>query len=178
MPPHTRQQALPLAIFDDNFRNNEERAKYKRSYVKRKIWDIRTIKMIDFKKAKFKYLTRFEKFGWMSYLTTKHPIHENLLKVFFADATLENTDEGDKDPCKVVVINTFVVGVPIRVIQGVVAQTFDIPDSGRSNEHEGFPMTMLIPNDNALDLPLHERLLHLFISHFFQLVGSKHTTVR
>ena len=36
---------------------------------------------------------------------------------------------------------------------------------------------MLIPNDNAPNLSLHDRLLHLFVWHFFQPIGSKHTTI-
>ena len=51
-------------------------------------------------------------------------------------------------------------------------------DKGLSDEHEGFPISIMIPNDNALDLPFHERALHLFISHFFRPTRSKHTTVR
>ena len=37
---------------------------------------------------------------------------------------------------------------------------------------------MVIPNDNAPDLLFHEKVIHLIISHFFQLIGSKHTIVR
>ena len=76
-------------------------------------------------------------------------------------------DEHDEDLCRIVVINIFVIGVPIWVIQGVVAKTFVMLDNGLGDEHAGFPQSMLIPNDNAPDLPLHERLLHLFIFHFF-----------
>ena len=47
----------------------------------------------------------------------------------------------------------------------------------RSDEHEGFPLSILVPNDNAPDLPLDEKLLHLFISHFFRPIWSKYTTV-
>ena len=113
----------------------------------------------------------------MSYLTTQHPVHENLLRVFFSNTMLESTDEEDEDPCKVVAVNTIVIDVPIQVTQGMMAQTFDMPDSDCSDEHEGFPMSMLIFNDNAPDLPFHERLLHLFISHFFWPIGSKHMIV-
>ena len=63
----------------------------------------------------------------MSYLTTQYLVHENLLRAFFSNATLEQADEDDKDSCKVVAINTFLIGVPIKVTQGVVAQTFDMP---------------------------------------------------
>ena len=66
-------------------------------------------------------------------------------------------------------INTFVMGVPIQVTQGDIATTFDMLDKGRNDEHEGFSMSMLIPNNNALDLQLHDKFLHLVISHFFGL---------
>ena len=66
--------------------------------------------MADFVEAKFKCLDRFEEFRWMSYLTTQYLVHENLLCVFFSNATLDNADE---DPCRIVAINTFVMGVPI-----------------------------------------------------------------
>ena len=68
-------------------------------------------------------------------------------------------------------INTFVMGVPIQVSQGDVATAFDMLNSSYSDRHEGLPMSMLIPNDNAPDLMLHDRLLHLFISHFFRSIG-------
>ena len=139
---------------------------------------IRTIKMADFAKAKFAYLVRFEEFKWMSYLTIQHLVHENLIRVLVSNAILEQVGEPDKDPCRIVVINTFVTGVSVRVIHGYMATTFDMSDSCRSDEHEGFPMSMLIPNNNILNLPLYDKLLHLFISHFFQPIGSKHTTVR
>ena len=67
--------------FWGNFRSQEEQAKFEWSYAKCKIRDICTIKMTDFVKAKFKYLVRFKEFGWMSYLTTQYPVHENLLWV-------------------------------------------------------------------------------------------------
>ena len=51
-------------------------------------------------------------------------------------------------------------------------------DSGLVDEHARFTQSMLITNGNAPDLPLHERFLHLFISHFFQPIGLKHTTMR
>ena len=63
-------------------------------------------------------------------------------------------------------INTYVMGVSIWVTQKDVATAFDMLDSDRNDKHEGFSMSMLIPNDNAPDLQLHDRLLHLFISHF------------
>ena len=52
-----------------------------------------------------------------------------------------------------------------------------MPDEALSDEHVVYPPSMLIPNDNASDLPLHDRLLHLFVSHFFRPIGLKHTTV-
>ena len=68
---------------------------------------------MNFVKTEFKYLVRFEKFGWMSYLTIQYHVHENLLRVFFSNATLEDADEHDEDPCHIVAINTFVMGMPI-----------------------------------------------------------------
>ena len=114
--------------------------------------------MANFGKAKFKYLTTFEEFGWILYLTTQHLVHENLLWVFFSNATLESTREEDEDPFQIVVINTFLIGMTIAVTQGDVAMAFDISDGGLSDKHVGFPMSILIQHDNALDLHLHERL--------------------
>ena len=74
-------------------------------------------------------------------------------------------------------INTFVMGKPIRITQKDVATAFDMPDEGLSDEHVGYLPSMLILDDNATDLPLHDRLMDLFVSHFFQPIGSKHTTV-
>ena len=37
---------------------------------------------------------------------------------------------------------------------------------------------MVVANDNAPLLPFHERLLHLFISHFLRPIKSKHTTIQ
>ena len=82
-------------------------------------------------------------------------MHENLLRVFSSIATLENANEHDEVPCRIVVINTFVMGMPIRVTQRVVPERFNMSDIGLSDEHEGFPMSMVIPNDNALDLSFH-----------------------
>ena len=65
--------------------------------------------MVDFVEAKFQYLETFERFGWMPYMTSQHPIHENLLRVFFFNATLENVGEGKEDSCHIVAINTFVM---------------------------------------------------------------------
>ena len=87
--------------------------------------------------------------------------------MFFYNATLDEVGKEDEDPCRIVAINTFVMGVPIRVTQSEVATTFNLLDRGHSDEHEGFPLSILIPNDNAPNLPLDERLLHMFISHFF-----------
>ena len=78
----------------------------------------------------------------MSYLTTQYPVQENLRRVFFSMMSICYTDDW-------------------------VAKTFAMPDSGLDDEHASFPLSMLIPNDNALDLPFHERVLYLFISHFF-----------
>ena len=71
--------------------------------------------MADFFAATFKYLATFERFGWMAYLTTQHPVHENLIWVFFSNATSKEVGEKDEDPCCIVAINTFVMGVPIQV---------------------------------------------------------------
>ena len=54
-------------------------------------------------------------------------------------------------------------------------KTFDMLNNELYFGHEGFPLNMVIPNDNALDLPFHEKVLYLFISYFFRLIGSKHT---
>ena len=96
-------------------------------------------------------------------LDYSYPIHENLIQVFFSNATLKQVGEPDKDSCRIVAINNFIMGVPIQVTQGDVATTFDMLDSGCNDEHEGFLVSKLIPNDNALDLQLHARLLHFFI---------------
>ena len=37
-------------------------------------------------------------------------------------------------------------------------------DNDLDDEHAGFPLSMLILNDNASDFPFHERVLHLLIS--------------
>ena len=85
----------------------------------------------------------------LSYLTNQYLVHENLIQVFFSNATLEQAGEHDQDPCCIMAINTFVMSVLIRVAQGDMATTFDMPNSGHSDEHEGFrracssPMTML-----------------------------------
>ena len=76
------------------------------------------------------------------------------------------------------VINTYVMGVPIWVTQKNVATSFDMSDEGLSDKHASYPTIMLIPNDNALNLPLHKRFLHLFVSHFFRTIGLKHITIR
>ena len=73
--------------------------------------------MVNFVGAKFKYLANFEEFGWMPHLTIQHPIHENLIRVFFSNSTLEEAGEKDEDLCHIVAINTFVMGVPIQVTQ-------------------------------------------------------------
>ena len=66
--------------------------------------------MADFVDAKLKYLTHFEEFGWITYLTTQYLVHENLLSVFFSNATLEDIGKEAEDPCQIVAINTFVMG--------------------------------------------------------------------
>ena len=40
-------------------------------------------------------------------------MHKNLLLVFFSNVALEDADEEVEDPCQVMDINTFVMGVPI-----------------------------------------------------------------
>ena len=109
----------------------------------------------------------------MLYLTTQHPVHENLMRVLFSNATLEKAGEHYEDRCRIMAINTLVIGVPIRVTQAVVATAFDMLDSGRSDAHKGFLVSMLIPHDNAPDLPLHKRLLHFFISHCFRPIARR-----
>ena len=103
-------QAQALATFEAYFCSEEEQAKFEFSYAKCKIGDIHTVKMADFVKAKFKYLAHFKQFGWMSYLTTQYPVHENLLRVFFSNVTLENADKHDEDLCHIVAIKTFFHG--------------------------------------------------------------------
>ena len=89
-----------------------------------KIWDIYAIKVENFVEAKFKYLLQLEKFGWMPCLTTQYPVHENLLRVFFSKATLKDIDEHNEDLCRIVVINTFLMGVLIQVTQWAMVETF------------------------------------------------------
>ena len=103
-----------------------------------KIKDICTIKMANFVEASFKCLVTFERFRWIPYLTVQHPFHENLIRVFFSNATLEDVGEEDEDSCCIVAINTFVMGVPIQVTQGDVAMAFDMPNEGLNGEHVSF----------------------------------------
>ena len=49
----------------------------------------------------------------------------------------------------------------------MVAETFGMLDNNLDDEHAGFPLSMLILNDNASNFPFHETVLHLLISHFF-----------
>ena len=51
----------------------------------------------------------------MTYLTAQYSVHENLIRVFFSSASLEQAGEPDEDPCHIVAINTFVMGVSIWV---------------------------------------------------------------
>ena len=51
--------------------------------------------MADFFETKFKYLATLEEFGWMSFLTVQYLVHENLIRVFFSNATL--VDVGKED---------------------------------------------------------------------------------
>ena len=90
--------------------------------------------MTDFVEAKFKYLACFEEFKWMLYLTNQYLVHENLIRVLFSNATLEQTGQHDQDPCYIMAINAFVMGVPIRVIKGDVATAFDMTDSGHMRD--------------------------------------------
>ena len=115
--------------------------------MKHKVRDILKFKMADFVEAKFKYLATFEEFEWRLYLTVQHPIHKNLVWVFFSNAILENAGEGDDNPCRNVAINTFVMGVSIRVTQDNVATTFGMPNKGLSDKHSSYPSTMLIHKD-------------------------------
>ena len=71
------------------------------------------INIDDFIEVKFKYLTHFEHFKWMFFLTTRYLVHENLLRVFFSNAVLKDVSEDDEEPCWMVAINTFVIGVLI-----------------------------------------------------------------
>ena len=71
---------------------------------------------------KWKILPLEEK--WMTYLTTQYPIHENLIQVFFFNTSLEQAGEPDEDSCRIMAINTYVMGVSIRVTQEDVATTF------------------------------------------------------
>ena len=93
--------------------------------------------MVNFVEAKFKYLNRFQEFGWMCCLTTQHSVYENMLRAFFNNATLEDASEEAEDPCEILEINTSVTGVPIRVTQAMVATVFDMPDEDLDNEHDG-----------------------------------------
>ena len=111
----------------------------------------------------------------MSYLTIQYSMHENLLCMFFSNVVLEDIGEKTEDMCRIVAINSFVMGMPIRVTKNMVVETFDMPDRGLNSKHEGFPHRVMIPHDNAPDLPFQERILHMFIS---RPIGSKHTIVR
>ena len=61
----------------------------------------------------------------MPYLTIQHLVREKLIRVFFSNATLEEPREEDENPCCIMAINTFVMGVLIRVTQEEVSTTFD-----------------------------------------------------
>ena len=93
--------------------------------------------MADFEKAKFKYFARFDEFKWIPYLTTQYPIHENLIQILFSNFALASAAEGDKDLYRIVAINTFIMGMPIRITQRDVVETFGMLDSDYSDEHEG-----------------------------------------
>ena len=71
--------------------------------------------MVDFEEAKFTYLTQFEDFRWMGYLTTQYLVHENLIRVFFSNAKLETIGENSEDSCWTMATNTYVMGKAIRV---------------------------------------------------------------
>ena len=58
---------------------------------------------------------------------------------------MESANEKDADLCRIVAINTFIMGVPIRVTQRVVVETFDMPDSDLTFKHEGLSLNMVIP---------------------------------
>ena len=51
-------------------------------------------------------------------------------------------------------------------------KTFDLLNSDLDSEHKGSPLSMVILYGNAPDLPFHERVLHLFISFFFEPLGQ------
>ena len=114
----------------------------------------------------------------MPYLITRYPVHENLLQIFFSNVVLENTSEESENPYRIMAINTFMMGMPIWITQGVVAQVFGLSDDGVNSEHKGYLSNMIVPNDNTPFLLFHERLLHFFITHFFQSIGLKHTIIR
>ena len=88
----------PMSLRDPSApKRKRSGSRYERSFVKCKIIDICTIKTMNFVEAKFKYLATFDRFGWMPYLTIQHPVHENLIWVFFSNATLEDVGEENED---------------------------------------------------------------------------------
>ena len=96
-------------------------------------------------------------------------MHENLHRVFFSNFILKDVGKDDEKPCLIVTINTFLLGVTIQVTQVIVVKICRMLDNSIDSEHEGYPSSMLVPNDNSMDLLFYKRLLHLFNSHFVRI---------
>ena len=62
-PPRAPPQPATSTNFEANFCNEGDKAKFECSYAKRKIQEIRTIKIADFVEAKFKYLECLRSLG-------------------------------------------------------------------------------------------------------------------
>ncbi|KAL4388708.1 hypothetical protein GQ457_09G010100 [Hibiscus cannabinus] len=170
-------RAIPSQIQNSNllslcFEENEKLDNFRQIFETKNIRAERTIDLnfltsLDYC---FDFFEMFVEWGWMQFLDIKPRVFHNLVKKFYANASLIYSIY---HPTKVISINSYLMREHIELTPERIAILLGVSFSGVSDESESVPLKF--PHDSPTHLPINDRILHLFVTWFFSPSGRRTT---
>ncbi|MBA0691223.1 hypothetical protein Goari_008862 [Gossypium aridum] len=176
MPPHasynraTKKRAktdgasssavYPSSV-SDCFRGHDDLNKFKTSFATRNVHISRPIDLPFLRdELDFRHLPTLNEWGWLYCLQLTGPCHDNLVRVFYFNAEFKYGDDGKT----VTAITSYVMGEKVTITPAILSQYLRIPLDGDPTFLGSFPSTLILKDDHASDLELHDRILHLILT--------------
>lgn len=183
-PPNISKRQKPS--FGANFRTAIAQSRFEDTFAHRDVKAGRVIRFDLLESIDFPYLNTFEEFGWTNYLKMNAPVYENLVRAFYCNSDLiprqniPNRSYTDR-------FKTFLMGSEYIISRQTIADALNLDDSGETNTKADIldlaksvfdDETLPFAHTQAAKFGMHDRLLHLIVTHVLAPFGTQYAIIR
>ncbi|XVE53933.1 hypothetical protein DITRI_Ditri03aG0042200 [Diplodiscus trichospermus] len=137
----------------------------------------------------FPYIDTFSNLGWLNYLGLNVAVFENLVRVFYSNAT-RIARIGGENCFHMNMFKIYLMGQEIEVTRKLIANSLDLSDDGIIDDEslhvDDIILAQKVFNDENLPfaysqvsrLGMYDCLLHLIVTHILAPFGTQYSTIR